>query len=91
MDLLSLPLQGHTRIHELALRLVGTLTPKQVLPQHFDDGFPPVSQEAPTGPFLRLMSRIHPKVEVLVPDYGKPVQNNEQCGEKVQLPSKIPP
>jgi L-ascorbate metabolism protein UlaG (beta-lactamase superfamily) len=74
MDVLSLPLQGHTRIHEMAVEMVEELAPKKVFVQHFDDGFPPVSQQVPTGPFVEIMNRKHPEIEVMVPDYGEPIK-----------------
>ena len=73
MDVLSLPLQGHTRINAMAVELIEELRPKKVFVQHFDDGFPPISQQIPTEPFVELMKKKHPEIEVMIPDYGEPI------------------
>ena len=74
MDVLSLPLQGHTRINDIALELVEELYPRKVFVQHFDDGFPPISRQIPTGPFVKLMNKRHPEITVVIPYYGKPIK-----------------
>lgn len=73
IDLLSLPLQGHSRIHEKAVEVIEKLEPQKVLIHHFDDGFPPISQPISTAPFVSLLGRRHPDLEVIVPEYGRPV------------------
>jgi L-ascorbate metabolism protein UlaG (beta-lactamase superfamily) len=73
MDVLSLPLQGHTLIYEMAVEIIEELVPKRVFVQHFDDGFPPISQQIPTEPFVDIMNRSHPEIDVMVPEYGVPV------------------
>ncbi|MFC1883150.1 MBL fold metallo-hydrolase [Thermodesulfobacteriota bacterium] len=74
MDVLSLPLQGHTLINDMAVEVIEKLSPKRVFIQHFDDGFPPISQQIPTEPFVELMNQKHPEIDVIVPDYGKPIE-----------------
>ena len=56
-DLLLVPLQGHTRICDIALSYVDRLRPAMTIPHHQDDFFPPVSSRVDIGPFLEGMKR----------------------------------
>lgn len=44
IDFLLAPLQGHSRIQEIAARQTAIIKPKVVLPHHHDDFYPPLSQ-----------------------------------------------
>lgn len=70
VDVLSLPLQGHSRIHELAFQLIKRLEPKRVLLHHFNDAFPPMSQAVSPEPLLARMREERPAIEVWVPSVG---------------------
>ncbi|MDR0915946.1 MAG: MBL fold metallo-hydrolase [Oscillospiraceae bacterium] len=51
-DCLILPYQGYSDNLAAALPIVRRLAPKMVILDHFDDAFPPVSQEIDVEPFL---------------------------------------
>lgn len=53
IDLLLLPLQGHSRILDLAFRYVEKLRPRFIIPHHHDDFFPPLSSKIDIGPFIK--------------------------------------
>lgn len=72
VDLLSLPYQGHSKIEQKALEACKRLKPRAVFLHHFDDSFPPITQYVSTQPFIELMNRKMPSVQVLIPKYGKP-------------------
>lgn len=63
-DVLLVPLQGHTRICEIAYLYVQMLRPKMVIPQHHDDFFPPISQYIDIKPFIEMVKSTFPEIEV---------------------------
>ncbi len=83
IDIFSLPLQGHSRIYDKALEMIDRLKPKGVFIHHFDDGFPPISQQIPTAPFVALLAETHPELRVIVPEYGKTYKWRENEGTAV--------
>jgi len=64
VDLLLIPLQGHTHIEELAFRIVDRLSPGAVLVHHQDDFAPPISQEVDVEPFRLLMKKNRPGIPI---------------------------
>ena len=66
VDLLLVPLQGHTRICAIALKYVQALRPQLVIPHHQDDFFPPISSSVDVEPFVRGVKRECPDTEVHV-------------------------
>lgn len=52
-DVLVLPLQGRSDQDSYALRFVERLKPKAVLLDHYDDAFPPMSNEVDTSGFIQ--------------------------------------
>jgi L-ascorbate metabolism protein UlaG (beta-lactamase superfamily) len=73
VDLLSLPYQGNSKLHELVVQIVEKLQPKRVYLQHFDNTFPPLSQDVPTNKAVELMATRFPDIDVVVPDYRSPL------------------
>jgi len=73
VDVLSIPLQGNSRIHDIAFDVIKQMQPKTVYIHHFDDAFPPLSQQVPTQPVLERMARELPDIKVIVPSYRTPV------------------
>lgn len=71
IDVLLLPLQGHSRICRIALEYVRILKPGLVIPHHWDDFYPPLSQLVDIRPFLEGI-RGAAEVEVKVPRIGRP-------------------
>lgn len=66
-DLLVLPLQGHSRIYDLAIKAAGRIKPAAVMPNHFDDSFPPVSDTIDVNVFAELLEKKNPHVKVIIP------------------------
>jgi L-ascorbate metabolism protein UlaG (beta-lactamase superfamily) len=64
-DVLMFPLQGHTRICQIAARVVERLKPRVVIPHHHDDFYPPLSQAVDIAPFVRAVGELSPSVEVV--------------------------
>lgn len=71
-DVLLLPLQGHSRICRIALDYVRALEPRLVVPHHWDDFHPPLSQLVDIQPFLTGVRQEAPETEILVPRIGRP-------------------
>jgi L-ascorbate metabolism protein UlaG (beta-lactamase superfamily) len=63
IDILFVPLQGHTRICDIALRYVQALKPRMVIPHHQDDFFPPISTYIDIRPFIMSVKRTCPDTE----------------------------
>ena len=66
LDLLLVPLQGHTNICDIALRYVQVLKPRLVIPHHQDDFYPPISTSVDIRPFLTKVRESCPRTEVKV-------------------------
>lgn len=73
-DVLLLPLQGHTRVCEMAARAVARLRPRTVIPHHHDDFFPPISRSVDIEPFIEAVSRLSPPVKVIALPVGEAVE-----------------
>lgn len=58
VDLLLVPLQGHSRICDIGLSMVQALDPAMVIPHHHDDFYPPLSRAVDIGPFIDGVSRM---------------------------------
>ena len=71
IDILLLPLQGHSRICEIAVRYVELLSPKLVIPHHWDDFFPPVSKTVDISPFVEWVEHSCPMTRVQVLDLNQ--------------------
>lgn len=72
-DLLILPYQGPLHPEEKAVQIVERLKPKRIFLDHFDDAYPPVSEEVDTVPFRKIMKERFPDIQVVRPKAGKPV------------------
>jgi L-ascorbate metabolism protein UlaG (beta-lactamase superfamily) len=70
-DVALLPLQGHTRIYERVARATGWLEPRRLIVHHHDDCCPPVTESVNAVPFVELMGRRQPAVDVVVPTLGE--------------------
>lgn len=66
-DLLVLPLQGHSRIFNIALEAIRRIKPSAVMLDHFDDSFPPVSDTINVNAFVDLLKEKLPDVKAFVP------------------------
>jgi L-ascorbate metabolism protein UlaG (beta-lactamase superfamily) len=70
-DVALLPLQGHSRICELVAQATEWLAPRRVIVHHFDDFYPPISEMIDVQPFVELVGRRFPGVEVVEPRIGE--------------------
>jgi L-ascorbate metabolism protein UlaG (beta-lactamase superfamily) len=66
IDILFVPLQGHTRICDIALRYVQALKPRMVIAHHQDDFFPPISTYVDIMPFIKAVTRTCPDTEIRI-------------------------
>jgi L-ascorbate metabolism protein UlaG (beta-lactamase superfamily) len=67
IDVFLVPVQGRKNICEVSAGLVRKVKPKMVIPHHFDDFYPPVSQTIDLAPLIEEVSRIDKDIEVTVP------------------------
>ncbi len=56
VDYFLAPLQGHSKIQEIAARQTAIIQPKVVIPHHHDDFFPPLSQEISVEVFRQKLA-----------------------------------
>jgi L-ascorbate metabolism protein UlaG (beta-lactamase superfamily) len=73
VDILLLPLQGHTDICKIAAEQVHYLTPNIVIVHHHDNFFPPVSQTIDTKRFVEQVNRETPGTRVILPRINVPI------------------
>ena len=66
VDILFVPLQGHTRICDIALGYVQAIKPRIVIPHHQDDFFPPISTYVDIRPFIKEVKRTCPHTEIRI-------------------------
>jgi L-ascorbate metabolism protein UlaG (beta-lactamase superfamily) len=72
-DILLVPLQGHSRIHQIAHAYVRALQPDIVIPHHQDDFFPPISTRVDTQPFAALVNQAHPHIRIKIVELNESV------------------
>lgn len=70
-DILLPALQGHTHICSMAARVTAVVGPRAVVPQHFDDFFPPVSQFIEPMPFEAMVARLSPGTKCHRPEINR--------------------
>ena len=66
IDTLLVPLQGHTRICDIALKYVQAIKPRMVIPHHQDDFFPPISTYVDIRPFIKAVRRTCPDTAIRI-------------------------
>ena len=71
-DALIFAYAGSTRLIEISETLISKLKPKRVIPYHFDNAFPPLTQEPDLLPLLNMMSDRFPQTELYFPKIGIP-------------------
>ncbi len=72
IDILLLPLQGHSNICRIGLDYVRCLTPRMVIPHHHDDFFPPISRTVDIRPFVQAVQKECPGTQVRVLEMNRP-------------------
>lgn len=70
-DVALLPLQGRSDIAQVAARMAALLQPQRVVPHHWDDFYPPISQLIPLAPFAEALSHALPAARLHVPEIGQ--------------------
>ncbi len=73
VDILLLPLQGHSDICTIGLEYVRILRPKIVIPHHHDNFFPPISRQIDITSFVDNVSFVNKQTQVLVPEINAPI------------------
>lgn len=66
VDVLLVPLQGHSDICDIAFHYVRTLRPRTVIPHHQDDFYPPISRSVDIRPFVQRVEKECPGTRVKV-------------------------
>ena len=67
VDLMVIPYQGRSELVLPALDMVEAVIPKRVFLDHFDDAFPPLSNQIDTSGIQEALADL---ISVTVPDYG---------------------
>jgi L-ascorbate metabolism protein UlaG (beta-lactamase superfamily) len=67
IDILMLPLQGHSNICQIGVDYVKRLAPKIVIPHHHDNFFPPISKFIDIQPFVNKIEKHDLKTRVIIP------------------------
>jgi len=67
VDVFMVPVQGRTDIAEVAAELVNRVKPGMVIPQHFDDFYPPLSRNVDLAPFEEAVRRRGLDVRIEIP------------------------
>lgn len=71
IDILLVPLQGHSNICGIAAQYVNILQPKMVIPHHQDDFFPPISKQVEIEPFVKQVNRESPGTQVTIMEFNE--------------------
>lgn len=74
IDVLIWPFQGRTGMTKYSLPIIEKINPKIVILDHFDDAFPPITGTVKTEKVIKTMKKKHPKMSVLVPEFGKTIE-----------------
>lgn len=75
-----LPLQGRSDIYRVAFQMLEMLYPTHVIPHHYDDALPPVSEQIALRPFFELVRErlpgggTQPPIEMVEPRIGEWMQ-----------------
>ncbi len=73
-DVLSLPIQGHSKIADKAFEIIEELKPKSVFLHHFDDSFPPLSQTIETDELTSSYIAAAGLIKIIKPEFGKTIK-----------------
>ena len=72
-DILLVPLQGHSRIIQIAHKYVRALKPGVVIPNHQDNFFPPISTMVDPQPFVELVKQTNPDTKIKILEINETV------------------
>jgi len=71
IDILLLPLQGHSDICRIGVDYVTHLKPRIVIPHHYDNFFPPISKVINIQPFVNEIKKQGLKTRVVIPEINE--------------------
>jgi len=74
IDILLVPLQGHTHINRIAHNYVKVLKPKVVIPHHQDDFYPPISTLVNIQPFRELVESTNPDTSTKMMAFNQSIE-----------------
>jgi L-ascorbate metabolism protein UlaG (beta-lactamase superfamily) len=70
-DVALLPMQGRSRVHDILVRAIERLRPRWVIPHHYDDFWPPLSEQIPVQPLVDRVLERRLQSQVLAPSMGE--------------------
>lgn len=70
-DVALIPAQGRSDIDQVATQMAERLQPRLVVPHHWDDFYPPLSQLIPLTPLAEALSRCLPATRLHTPRIGQ--------------------
>lgn len=73
VDLLILPFQGASDLITPTMEILEKIRPKRLMIDHYDDAFPPISNNIPLWELKKWMRVDHPEIKVVKPKYKKTV------------------
>lgn len=73
VDMLVLPYQGSSNLVPIATDIIRTIEPRSVMLDHFDDAFPPLSNEIDTKPLKKALAEQFPNLAVVKPTFEKTI------------------
>lgn len=73
VDILMIPLQGHSKACQLGVEYVKYFTPGIVIPHHYDDFYPPLSKAMDIRPFVEKINNDFNRTRVVLPRLNTPL------------------
>lgn len=70
-DIALLPIENDPTLDAAAVHLTTLLNPKVIIPHHWDDYYPPLSQMIDLEQFKQSVQQVAPQVEVYIPTIGR--------------------
>ena len=72
VDVLTLPFQGRADVSVYALQLVQRIKPQALFLHHFDNTFPPISNNINYREFVKSVQQLFPDMNIIIPNYREP-------------------
>lgn len=70
VDCLLVPLQGNSKICRIGANIVSKLKPRYVIPHHYDDYYPPISQRVDISEFKQFVAEKCPETSIIELELG---------------------
>jgi len=71
IDVLTLPFQGRADVSLYALQFVKRIKPRALFLHHFDNTFPPISNNIDYREFVKSVQHLFPDMNIIIPVYRK--------------------